>query len=256
MRRPQYSFILLLLFFTQCQTPDVHLAGTDSDIVLINIENGDRAFLSEIFTKVDSLNPVVVGIDIRFENTRDPGQDSALAASLRKLKNEFLVFNINNKGEIQNSLPQFTKETDGTALLDFETSLGLVSNMRPIAEVNGKIYESFALKIAKRFNPGLKASYQTDEIFPIKYRRTLNEFLQINGTDLINIPIADFELANKIILVGYIGPGNEDKYKTPLRFIMREETDRTQPDTYGLVIIANQIRTILGDKKPTRSKIK
>lgn len=249
MRRPHFPVILFLLFFTQCQTPYVHLAGMDPDIVLINIENGDRAFLSKIFTKIDSLKPVVVGVDVIFPTAKNPIQDSALAIALRKLKNEFLVFNFNDKGEKIRSLPVFTKETEGEVLLDFETSFGLVSNMRPIEEVKSEILESFALKIAKRFNPGLQIPYHVNEFLPIEYKRTMNQFPYINGSELINVPVTNFDIANKIILVGYLGPTNEDKYKTPLRFIEEKEPEENQPDTYGLVIIANQIRTLLGEKK-------
>ncbi len=254
MRRPYFLVIFLLIFSTQCQVPHVQLAGTDPDIVLINIENGDRVFISRILSKIDSLKPAVVGIDVFFQTAQNPKQDSPLVASLRKLKNEFLIFNINNEGDKIKSLPVFTKETEGDVLLDFETMFGLVSNMRPIAEVKNEIHESFALKLAKRFNPGLKIPYETDEFFPIDYTRTLNQFLHINGSDLINTPVADFDLANKIILVGFIGPGNEDKYKTPLRLIEHKKIDQNQPDTYGLVIIANQIRTLLGERNKMNQK--
>ncbi len=43
--------------------------------------------------------------------------------------------------------------------------------------------------------------------------------------------------------MGYLGPSNEDKHFTPLRSLGRYDAD--EPDTYGLVIIANEIRTIL-----------
>jgi CHASE2 domain-containing sensor protein len=76
----------------------------------------------------------------------------------------------------------------------------------------------------------------------------LNSLLTINGTDLIELPITEFDLEslkNKIFLVGYVGPDDEDMYKTPLRFLNKDSKAQNQPDTYGLVIIANQIRTLL-----------
>ena len=52
-------------------------------------------------------------------------------------------------------------------------------------------------------------------------------------------------LVIKCFLVGYTGPENEDKHFTPLRFIDDKKYNHDEPDTYGLVIIANEMRTIL-----------
>ena len=107
------------------------------------------------------------------------------------------------------------------------------------------IHESFALKIAKRWDPDLKTSFGVNESIPIEYSRTIEKYIRINGSDLIELPIREFDIPNKIILVGYIGPKDEDMYRTPLRFLENRKLENNQPDTYGLVIIANQIRTIL-----------
>jgi hypothetical protein len=48
MKLRQYSAILFLFLLVQCQTPHVRREGGDPDIVLINIENGDRAFIAKI----------------------------------------------------------------------------------------------------------------------------------------------------------------------------------------------------------------
>lgn len=250
MRRLRFSIAMLFLFlFNQCQTPHVRREGGDPDIVLINIETGDRTFIAQILSKIDSLNPVVVGIDVHFESTKDSKQDSALAVALRKLKNELLVYSIRDNGVQIHSIQLFTDAVEDEGLLKFENTFGLISNMRPLTKVNDKIHQSFALKIAKRWNPGLKTTFGVNESFPIEYSRTLDKYIRINGSDLIEMPVTNFDISNKIILVGYIGPTNEDMYRTPLRLLEKNKLKHNQPDTYGLVIIANQIRTILEYKK-------
>ena len=246
--RRNFLPILLLLLFARCEVPHVHNGGGDPDIVLVNIENGDRTFLAKVLSKIDSLNPVVVGIDVQFDSAKNFLQDSTLADALRKLKNGLLSFNIDNKGVAMHSFPLFTKAVEDEGLVRFEPTLGLISNMRPLTSVNDTIHESFALKIANRWNPDVKTTFGVNESFPIEYSNTLGTYLRINGSELIELPLSAFDIPNKIILVGYIGPTEEDMYKTPLRFLEDRDLKNSQPDTYGLVIIANQIRTILNRK--------
>ena len=76
MRRLLLSSVIFLLFlFNQCQTPHVRLEGGDPDIVLVNIENGDRTFIAQLLSKIDSLKPVVVGINANFKSPKDTKQD-------------------------------------------------------------------------------------------------------------------------------------------------------------------------------------
>lgn len=228
--------------------PHVRQEGGDPDIVLVNIENGNRTFIAQILSKIDSLKPVVLGIDVNFKSPKGTKQDSILAETLRKLKNELLIYNINNNGVQSHSIPLFTEAVEGEGLVTFENTNGLISNMRPLIKHKDRIHESFALKIVKRWKPEHNISFRVNESIPIEYSRTLDKYIRINGSDLIELPISKFDLPNKIILLGYIGPTDEDKYKTPLRFLEKEELEHNQPDTYGLVIIANQIRTILNHK--------
>ena len=240
-----FAPILLLLLFAQCQTPHVRSEGVDPDIILVNIENGDRTFIAKILSKIDSLKAVVVGIDVLFESTKDTKQDSSLANALSKLKNELLCYNIEDNGVQMHSIPLFTEAVEEEGLVNFERTKGLINNMRPLIKDNNKIHESFALKIAKRWDPDLKTAFGVNESIPIEYSRTIEKYIRINGSDLIELPIREFDIPNKIILVGYIGPKDEDMYRTPLRFLENRKLENNQPDTYGLVIIANQIRTIL-----------
>lgn len=248
MRVLLYVFIINILNSCSGQTPHLRPIKPDRDIVLINIEDGDRTFIAKILSKIDSIKPKVVGINIYFKSSKEAQGDSLLFNALNILKGDILTYGTDENGLEEHSIPIFTSAVDDEGFLKFEETKGLVSKMTPVKKINGKTHESFALKIAKLWKPNINASYPENESLSIEYSRTLNSFLMINGTGLIELPITEFDLdnlKNKIFLVGYVGPTDEDMFRTPLRFVAKDTVPQSQPDTYGLVIIANQIRTLL-----------
>jgi CHASE2 domain-containing sensor protein len=251
MTRPSIFLILIFISFAQCKNPvpTVNLAGSqDPDIVLVNIENGDREFIGNLLLKIDSLNPVLIGIDVFFKSKKSEREDSVLIKALQKIDNDILSSGLNSENKFEESEPMFTQFVKEKGVLKYDRTLGLISNMTPIPRIENKPYESFAYKIVKNWKPGFKSVIMINQQIPINYQRPLEKFLRLDGSFLLETNITDFDLKNKVFLLGYIGPGNEDKYSTPLRFVDKE-LEHNEPDTYGLVIIANQIRTILEYKK-------
>jgi CHASE2 domain-containing sensor protein len=242
--------LLILLFlisiFPHCKIPKVNPANTiDPDIILINIEEGDREFISKLLLKIDSLNPIAIGMDAMFVIEKDPIQDSHLKSALHKLRNDFLVYYISDDKEPKHSIQGFRSEVTGEGFIDFYEYIGLVSEMTPVAKIKDELHESFALKMVKAWKPELKFDFSPNESITINYTRPLESFFAIQGSDILQIPIQDFELPNKIILIGYLGPKQQNMFRTPFRLIKEEELKQNVPDTYGLVILANQIRTLL-----------
>ena len=230
----------LILLFVKCQQPPAAPVEVDRDIVLINIGQGDREFIGKVLRKLDSLNPRVVGIDVTFQGHKK--NDSTLITALGELKNDILVYNIKDGGIINGSDPAFTNLADQGNLY-YEQKLGLITTIVPLQKVNDIVHESLAFKIARKWEPDSALNIKVDEKIDINYLRSQEKFFVLKGSDLINTNVADFGLNNKIFLVGYLGPGVEDKHFTPLRY--RKDFKANEPDTYGLVIIANEIRTIL-----------
>ena len=115
----------------------------------------------------------------------------------------------------------------------------------PIRLINNHPEELFSLKIIKQWKPDFKDSFALNQSIPVKFSRTLNGFRHFDASQLRNIDCS--KLNGKIVLLGYLGPSDEDKHFTPIRIV--EEYPEDKPDTYGLVIIANEIRTILEYKK-------
>lgn len=249
-RLPIY-LVFTFLFFLNCKSPvpKVNLVGSaDPDIVLVNIEDGDREFIGKVLLKIDSLKPILIGIDVFFLNKKSPREDSILINSLQKVNNDILSYGIGDNNIFEHSELSFTQYVTDEGFLKYDRTLGLISNMTPLPKIEGKVHESFAYKIVKHWKPDFKPDIKENQQIKINYQRTLDKYLKLDGSFLLGTSIDNFELKDKIFLVGYIGPGKEDKYSTPLRFVGKE-LEHDEPDTYGLVIIANQIRTLLDYKK-------
>ncbi|OSZ80427.1 hypothetical protein CAP36_04010 [Chitinophagaceae bacterium IBVUCB2] len=130
--------------------------------------------------------------------------------------------------------------------INVENRDGIISHFTPITKMDGKLYESFALKVIKLWKPEFKHNLTVSKSVPILYQRSLQQYYYFVTEDLLNKDVCEL-LKDKIVLVGFLGPGDEDKHFTPMR--NNEKNIEGKPDTYGLVIQANAIRTILEYEK-------
>jgi hypothetical protein len=99
------SFIIIILTSCSGQTPHVGRIGPDRDIVLINIQNGDRVFIAKILSKIDSIKPKVVGINIYFKSPKEAKEDSLLYKALNILKGEIITYGADRNGIEEHSIP-------------------------------------------------------------------------------------------------------------------------------------------------------
>jgi CHASE2 domain-containing sensor protein len=152
MIRISVILVSLFIFFTKCKYPSVELASSrDPDIVLVNIERGDREFIGKLLLKLDSLNPLVIGIDVKFQGRKE--QDSILIDAFEKIKNDILVCSVKQDGVITGSDTVFTNLVHDQGNLYYEERLGLITTMTPLQKINDAVHESFALKIIRYWKP-------------------------------------------------------------------------------------------------------
>jgi hypothetical protein len=97
--------------FGDFQTTDLYFSqfkegeNADTNIVLVNIGNLDRAGIAEMVNKINTFNPRVIGIDAFFRKPKDREGDSLLADAFSKVKNLVLVSKVSKcDGKICDSL--------------------------------------------------------------------------------------------------------------------------------------------------------
>jgi len=236
--------ILLILFlFTACTKSNVQLTDEiDPDIVLINIGDGDRAFISELLVKIDSCQPALIGIDAWFVQEKEARLDSALVAALMTVDNDILAYNLNPDFTLRKSHDKFREHVSAEGLAAVTLRRGISSHFTPVTMIDKNECKHFALEIVEWWKPDYGHSFEPNQVIPTNFTRTLAQYDHYSGSDISSATHFS-KLQNKIVLLGYIGPSNEDKHFTPIR--SKINFDKNEPDTYGVVVIANQIRTIL-----------
>ena len=242
MQTKSIIFLAVLLFLTQCNIPKIKIENTiDPDIVLVNLESIDRASIGKLLLKINIAKPKLIVIDAYFQNEKEINQDSTLISALSTVKNDILIYTNTSENKLLYSHSKFRKYAIDEGLNEFDEDNNLISRMTPVAKIEDQIHQLIPLKIVKHWKPEFNHDFKVDKSIPIVFSRTLNQFVHFTSSEIDDVD--EKVLQNKIVIVGYLGPGNEDKHFTPLRFV--EDHPENEPDTYGPVIIANAVRTIL-----------
>lgn len=215
--------------------------GKEERIVLVNLGNGDRAYIAERINEVATCNPSIIAIDFYFKQySKENTEDSLLLASI---SNTDCILATRHKGiGTQGVDKNFLNASKNYGYAELNAVDGYVSNYEVFWDINGKKDYHFAYATA-------------NEIDPVQANRFINS-LDGNISDIVisrltsQFKIFDFEekitcedINDKIVLIGYIGPTLEDKLDTYAKY--HDESDDKGPDMYGPVVVANQILMIL-----------
>ena len=224
----------------------------DNRIIIVNIGNADRLGISLMIEKLSMAKPKVIGMDVSFDGAKDPQNDSILRAVISNTPNFILASKIDwsNKSnpEYIGHFGNSAKERGFVNLIGEDG--GTIRNFSPFEKINGKTLNSFPVAIAgkadKRALEILRKRKKPYEV--IHYTRKLEQYMMIDGNDVIDDNIAPELIQDKIVLMGFISsdPFNvEDKHYTPLN---KQFAGKSTPDMYGIVIHANIISMILDGK--------
>lgn len=222
----------------------------NENIVLVNIDRLNRKEIADVLDELQKHSPKVIGLDVIFEEKKDPIWDKFLA---EKLNNDSFVFAYsiveNNEITTNNSIHN-TIGNKGYTNFNFDVQSAVIRNFQGIKKMNKKTLVSFPVMVAQK---NLEETWlNTMETFlekerPINYLGNRDNFLVLESNDIIGQQEISF-LKDKIVLVGYLGNERnhvydiEDKHYTPMnsRFI-----GKSPPDTFGLVIHANIVQMLL-----------
>lgn len=221
--------------------------GIDPGIILINIGNGDRAYLANLIERVNACSPKVIGFEAFFFKLEKLSSDSLLANAIANAP-VILAISHHYKKKPRMSHRFFSSQALANGTVGAITQMKLANKFIPISEYKFKSFRHFGIEIAQIYDSLATAhflkSVKPNEECIIEYTKLESNFVQYDFNQL------DFdceELADKIVLLGYLGPTGEDKFHTPMKLVSLEAYSE-EKDTYGVTILANIIRMILDFK--------
>ena len=222
-------------------------------VVIVNTGQLDRAELGFLIEKVSAYKPKVIGLDIYFEEERDPVKDSILREAFRKTKNLAAVSVGYWEEDHFKIVPHHFDDViakRGYANLIGEV-IGTIRSYSPFEKVNGERYPQFTTAIVKEYDENayqrLEKRHKEEET--INYSRRVDKYQIIEPEQLMTDDgVEQYILKNKIVLLGYINtdPNNiEDKKFTPMN---SKFAGKKNPDMNGIVVQANIISMVLDGK--------
>jgi CHASE2 domain-containing sensor protein len=229
-------------------------AGTpiDNRIIIVNIGNADRMGLALMIEKLRAAKPKAIGLDVEFNGAREPEKDSLMqhmVASTPELVVASRIIWKNKTASLDVGYFGIFTTNNGYVNLIGEDG-GTIRNFSPFEKANGKLYKSFPAAIAEKADKKAfeQLQHRNREVEVIHYSRTIEQYMVLEGEDVIQDNIAPELLKDKIILMGYINPDPynvEDKHYTPLN---KQFAGKSTPDMNGIIVHANIISMILDAK--------
>jgi CHASE2 domain-containing sensor protein len=219
----------------------------DTGMVIINIGTAAREEISAMIEKAATENPLVVGVDVLFNEPKDSATDSSLQTSFfttGKIVLAYTVTTQSGKTAAQGFMFEKAKQKGYANFVGEEG--GAIRFFAPVIKNEKEDFQSFAAAVARVAYPAAYEKMMTRHNITeqINYTRTPEKFMLVDGIDYIKNKEAGLSLKNKVVLIGYVSPdihNVEDKHFTPLN---KKSVGKTIPDMEGLFIHANIISMI------------
>src|SRR5690349_19512968 len=101
--------IIIISFLLSCNSRKaynevVQTKEVDKDIVLINIENGNRAQIAQLIEEIQQCDPLMIGIDVIFSKNKTNYEDSLLEEAIAKIEKGVIAFRLSANGQIENPI--------------------------------------------------------------------------------------------------------------------------------------------------------
>jgi len=221
----------------------------DPRIVVVNIDNADRGQIAAMIETVQADKPSAIGLDVLFEEPKDPFTDSLLYSTIKNSPQLVMASRLVWADEKQPYKTGFLTDTSlQYGFANFVgTDKGTIRYFSPMENEDGKKWLSFSTAIIKNSD---KAAYQElisrhKKVELINYSRRPDKYIIVDGLDILDNNVAQDFFKNKIVLIGYISksPNDiEDKYLTPMN---AKFAGKAVPDMNGVIIHANIISMVL-----------
>lgn len=230
----------------------------DKRIVIVNIGMANREEISMIIDKVASYQPKVMGLDVLFDEARDPHQDSLLSATIHRNKNLVLAvkYQTNKQDKLIGGNNYFADSSTLTGYVNFPydsdyESIRMYFPFKADDHDEKLVLPSFSSALVKEYD---KEAYEkilkkVNKKTIINYTRKLtaekSQYQLVQLENLMTDQIDSSVLKGKIALLAYVNTSPtdvEDKKFTPMN---ERYYGKTVPDMNGIVVHANIISMVL-----------
>jgi CHASE2 domain-containing sensor protein len=242
---------ILLLYFNACSQE------INAPIVLVNVSNLARIEVSKAITIINSQNPKVISIDLQFLSNKDYDSDLALVKALWHCDNLVMASVIEDSigrynGDSANyqfvygSLPEFVPLNAKTGFINILSDNDGQPDLTKFScyeYVEGKLEYQFSVQTALMIDSIKTYSFlkKNSKIVSLKYG-AIKGIEKIEMRDIITGKTQLNFIKGKIVLIGYLGPSDTDKFFSPLN-----KNNRTNPDLYGIEYLAYIIHMIINN---------
>ena len=236
--------IILILLSISCSAQRFQ-----DEIVLVNVEHIGRSGLADLIRKVNRCDPKVIAIDLCFS---DRGKDdSQLVFALTEVNNLVMSSLIDSDCLDQNlefesmlcSLGEFltNSSTGFTNAVVENNGLNTIKRFAISAMVDGALEYHFAVQIAFEFDSIAAAAFVESHprIIDVDYKNGLRKYKILSASEIVELGDVSCDTKGKIVMMGFLGPGDADKFFTPLN----QSSDK--PDKYGVEYLANIVSQVL-----------
>ncbi|MFZ6008715.1 MAG: CHASE2 domain-containing protein [Bacteroidota bacterium] len=222
-------------------------------IILVNVQGTDRAGYAKVIDKIDSLRPRVVSIDLQFSEYTEYEKDTRLFQALDNCDNLVMISVIEDYTGEAEEYVRFTYGSQPIFLMNAVTGFGntileqdellTLKRFSTFEKVSGSVEYHFSIRTAMKFDSLKTIEFVNNNprIIDIDYAGGNREFKKLKWTDFAGGKVLEDDIAGKIVMIGFLGPGDIDKFFTPLN------TKKERPDMYGIECLANIVAQVLED---------
>ena len=212
------------------------------NIIIVNVKHADRFQIARAIDKIAQQQPKTIGLDIIFKDRKLAFSDSLLNQVISQYDNIVTAYYHSGDSIVNNNAYFSINESrTGYINLNLRDQNSVIRNFQGI-KGNETTELAFAtqLAITSGFMDKSHALKELNHPIPINYIGNRNAFLNFTIDEILSLKSIP-AIKNAVVLLGYVGDGNEyydieDKHFTPLN---DKWVGRGIPDTYGVTIHAN-----------------
>jgi len=229
-----------------------HSQSIENNIILINTGPYNKGTIAKLISKVNAFNPKVISLDIAFPYYDGSNDDINLSTTLDRCNNLVMATTIESDESgvyfALTSSGQFTPVNKKTGFVSAQVEKDQVEIPKQFMvwqkDFNEDIEYHFSIRTAMSFDSLKTMSFlkNNPQTVDVNYKNGKRKFKTFSASDVLNGKLTKKDIEGKIVMLGFLGPGDQDKFFTPFNI------NPNEPDMYGLEYLANIVAQVLESK--------